>query len=115
MLDAIEEQAAAEGAADAAPDPLIPQATEEQQYPKIVLFSTSWCPHCKMAKEYLVRNKIPFINRDVDEDREALDLLMDKYKSQSVPFFVFGEDAEVMNGFTEERFQKALEKARSKK
>ena len=115
MLDAIANQGATEAPAAAAQEPLTPQATQDLQYPKIVLFSTAWCPHCKMAKEYLVRNNIPFINRDVDDDKEALDLLLTKYKSQSVPFFVFGDDAEVMNGFTEERFQKAVEKTKNKK
>ena len=48
--------------------PLTEHAAPDKKYPKIVLFSTSWCPHCKAAKEYFTHNDIPFINRDVELD-----------------------------------------------
>jgi len=94
--------------------PLAGHAVPSVSYPKIVLYSTSWCPHCKQAKEYFTRNNIPFINRDVELDSDAMALLTGKYKSQGVPVIVFGEDAEVMKGFDEARFEKALQKYRSK-
>lgn len=86
----------------------------EKKYPKIVLYSVSWCPHCRAAKEYFTRNNIPFINRDVELDEEARDLLTGKYKSQGVPVIVIGDDAQVIKGFDEARFEKALEKVRKK-
>ena len=43
-----------------------------------------------------------------------MELLTGKYKSQGVPVIVFGDDAEVMRGFDETRFEKALEKYRKK-
>ena len=93
--------------------PLPRHAAPDQKYPKIVLFSTSWCPHCKAAKEYFTHNDIPFINRDVELDDEAMELLSEKYKSQGVPVIVIGDD-EVMRGFDGTRFEKALEKYRKK-
>jgi len=83
-------------------------------YPKIVLFSVSWCPHCKAAKEYFTKHNIPFINRDVEIDSEAMTLLTGKYKSSGVPVIVIGDDAEVIKGFDEARFSKVLEKYREK-
>ena len=80
----------------------------------IVLYSTSWCPHCKAAKEYLTKNNIPFINRDVELDAEAMALLTGKYQSQGVPVIVIGDDAEVVKGFDQQRFEKVLEKHRIK-
>jgi glutaredoxin 3 len=84
--------------------------TPARKYPKIVLFSTSWCPHCKAAKEYFTSKNIPFINRDVELDSDAMDLLTGKYKSQGVPVIVIGNDAEVIKGFDQTRFEKTLEK-----
>lgn len=94
--------------------PLVPRTAPVLSYPRIVLYSTSWCPHCKAAKEYLTRNEIPFINRDVEVDSDAMELLTGKYKSQGVPVIVIGDDAEVVKGFDEKRFEKTLEKYRNK-
>ncbi|HJV34431.1 glutaredoxin domain-containing protein [Geomonas sp.] len=79
-------------------------------YPKIVLYSVSWCPHCKAAKEYFTKNNIPFINRDVEIDSEAYRLLTSKYKSQGVPVIVIGDDQEIIRGFDEKSFEKTLER-----
>ena len=94
--------------------PIAPQTVPNLQYPKIVLYSTSWCPHCKAAKEYFTRNNIPFINRDVELDSDAMDLLTGKYKSQGVPVIVIGDDAVVLKGFEESRFEKAVAKYKKK-
>lgn len=94
--------------------PLTQHAAPARQYPSIVLYSTSWCPHCKAAKEYFTKHEIPFINRDVELDNDAMKLLTGKYKSQAVPVIVIGDDAEVMRGFDPTRFEKALEKYRKK-
>jgi glutaredoxin 3 len=94
--------------------PINRSATPEAKYPRIVLYSTSWCPHCKAAKAYFTKNEIPFINRDVELDPEAMALLTGKYKSQGVPVIVIGDDAEIVRGFDEARFEKALEKYRKK-
>src|SRR6185369_12789115 len=102
-------QGAAQGG-DLPQSPLPAQGAAALHYPKIVLYSTSWCPHCKAAKEYLTGNNIPFINRDVELDDEAMTLLTGKYKSEGVPVIVIGDDEEVMRGFDEARFKGALEK-----
>lgn len=86
------------------------------QYPQIVLYSVSWCPHCREAKEYMTKNHIPFVNRDVEIDTTALDDLSIKYHSTGVPMIIFGSgnDEIVMKGFTAELFQTNLQKIRSK-
>jgi glutaredoxin 3 len=94
--------------------PIVPEAAPKLKYPKIVLFSTSWCPHCKAAKEYFTQNNIPFINRDVEIDSEAMAVLTGKYKSQGVPIVVIGNDAVILKGFDPVRFEKAVEKAKKK-
>lgn len=93
------------------------KAQEARKYPQIVLYSVSWCPHCREAKEYFARNNIPYTNRDVEQDAEAMTLLTDRYKSQSIPVIVLGtgQHEVVMHGFTPETFQENLRKARAKK
>jgi glutaredoxin 3 len=92
------------------------KAEAAKQYPQIVLYSVSWCPHCRAAKEYLTKNDIPFINRDVEVDTKAMDDLTIKYNSNGVPVIIFGngKDEVIMKGFTPELFQETLQKARSK-
>lgn len=101
--------------ADAPQSPIKPSASVKLQYPKIVLYSTSWCPHCRQAKEYMTSNNIPFINKDVELDSTAMDELTKKYKSQGVPVIVLGNDEKVLKGFDEQRFKKAVEELQGKK
>jgi glutaredoxin-like YruB-family protein len=93
------------------------KAAEAKKYPKIVLYSVSWCPHCRETKEYLTRNNIPFINRDVEIDAKAMEELTGKYESTGVPVLVFGsgKDEVVLKGFTPETFQMSLKKAQGQK
>jgi len=77
-------------------------------YPKIVLYTTSWCPHCKEAKEYLTSRKIPFTNLDVEEDISAWEDFSEKYQANSVPLIVIGNDQAILKGFKRESFEKAL-------
>lgn len=93
------------------------RAEAAKKYPQIVLYSVAWCPHCREAKEYLTKNEIPFINRDVEVDDNAMKELTDKYNSTGVPVIVFGseKDEVVLRGFTAELFQENLKKARINK
>jgi glutaredoxin-like YruB-family protein len=100
-------------AAQGADTPAAPQsridimAPQHRNYPKIVLYSVAWCPHCKAAKEYFTQNNIPFINKDVEIDPKAMEELTGKYKSQGVPVVIIG-DKKVLKGFSPEAFEKAV-------
>jgi glutaredoxin-like YruB-family protein len=82
---------------------------QSKKYPQIVLYSVSWCPHCKEAKEYLTSHNIPFTNKDVELDDNAMQELTSKYKSTGVPVIVIGKDEKVIKGFDKEKFEKVLE------
>lgn len=90
-----------------------PAAPRKSQYPRIVIYTVSWCPHCKELKEYLTSRNIPFINRDVELEAAAMEDLTQKYKSFGVPVVVIGNDQEVLKGFTGEQFEKLVDKVRS--
>ena len=83
--------------------------------PKIVLYSTSWCPHCREAKEYFKRNNIAYINRDVEDDGDAMEALVEKYQSRSVPVIVIGDDEKILKGFRQDEFEKVYEEFRKTK
>ena len=88
--------------------PVNPTVAPTMKYPMVVLYSTSWCPHCREAKEYFTKNNIPFINRDVELDDTAMDNLTKKYKSQGVPVIVIGKDEKILKGFDQAVFEKAV-------
>ncbi|MDD2735065.1 MAG: glutaredoxin domain-containing protein [Desulfuromonadaceae bacterium] len=89
---------------------LNPAAPRKSLYPRIVIYTVAWCPHCRELKEYLTTRNIPFINRDVELETAAMDDLMQKYKTYSVPVVVIGNDQEILKGFTSEQFEKAVVK-----
>lgn len=104
MLAAAPSATAAAGKATGAS---APSATKQQTYPRIVLYSVSWCPHCREAKEYFKSHNIPYVNKDVEANETYLKELTEKYKTQAVPVIVIG-DREVLRGFAPEKFEKAL-------
>lgn len=111
-LAAVTAQAA--GTPDAGQSKIDAKAVKQNAYPKIVLYSVAWCPHCKDAKEYFTKNNIPFINKDVELDDKAMDELTKKYKSQGVPVIVL-DGKKVIKGFSPEMFEKAVKDLQSKK
>ncbi len=105
----------AAGGSDAPQSSLSQHPATRHDYPKIVLYSVSWCPHCAEAKEYFTHNNIPFINRDVELDPDAMEQLQTKYKSTAVPVIVLGNDDKVLKGFSKDAFERAVRELREKK
>lgn len=97
------------------PDHQSPVGDVPRNNPKIVLYSASWCPHCREAKEYFKKNRIAFINRDVEEDSDAMETLVETYKSHAVPVIVIGNDEKILKGFKQEEFEKAYEEYKKSK
>ena len=94
--------------------PHSPDSAASKSQPKIVLYSTSWCPHCKEAREYFKKNGIAYTDRDVEEDSDAMEALVEKYRSRAVPVIVFGNDEKIMKGFKQEEFEKAYKEFQDK-
>lgn len=99
--------------------PLSSASKAAHSYPQIVLYSTSWCPHCRQVKEYFNERHIPYLNRDVEADQQAREDLFAIVAKQGippekvgVPVIVIGNGEKVINGFTPEQFEKALQELR---
>jgi mycoredoxin len=44
------------------------QPANGQSWPKITMYTTSWCPDCRASKRFLDRNGIPFTELDIEQD-----------------------------------------------
>lgn len=46
--------------------------------PQIIIYSTSWCAFCKTEAQWLDHLGIPYVKKDIEEDKEAYEELMSK-------------------------------------
>ena len=72
---------------------------------KVTVYTSNTCPHCKAAKNYLRENNIEFEEKNVDEDRSAIDYLVEK-GHRGVP--VINIDGEDLVGFNKELVDEKL-------
>ena len=70
------------------------------------VFSTKFCPYCKMAKDFLKEKKIPFEDIDVQEDQSAAKEMMEKSGQVGVP--VIEIDGQMVIGFDMSTIKKLL-------
>ena len=73
---------------------------------KIIVYSTSSCPWCHRAKDYLKEHKIKFTDKNVAEDDAARDEMVEKSGQMGVP--VLDIDGKIIIGFDQEAIDKAL-------
>ena len=72
---------------------------------KVTIYTSNTCPHCKAAKNYLKENNIDFEEKNVDEDRSAIDYLVEK-GYRGVP--VINIDGEDLVGFNKDLVDERL-------
>lgn len=82
--------------------------TQVAAYPRVVVYSAPWCVSCNAAKDYLKKNSIPFIGKDVDANPRFMEELSDRYRISAVPVIIIGKDQRVLRGFVPEVFAKAF-------
>lgn len=73
---------------------------------KVRVFSTSFCPYCKMAKDFLKEKNIPFEEINVQENQEAARDMIEKSGQVGVP--VIEIDGQMVIGFNVESIKKLL-------
>ena len=72
---------------------------------KVTIYTSNTCPHCKAAKNYLKENNIDYEEKNVDEDRSAIDYLVEN-GHRGVP--VINIDGEDIVGFNKEVVDETL-------
>jgi glutaredoxin len=74
---------------------------------KVIVYSTSSCPWCVKAKEYLTSLGVPFLPVDGGVDRDAAREIVEKTRQRWVPVVKVGEKYIV--GFDQGAIKSALE------
>jgi alkyl hydroperoxide reductase subunit F len=74
---------------------------------EVKIYSTPGCPYCKMAKEFLLKKGVEFIDYDVKKDKEALKE-MKKISGGAIRVPVISLCNEVIVGFDRGRLEQAL-------
>jgi len=80
---------------------------KKQEFPKVLLFTTPTCPHCKHAKRYFRKKNVPFRDVDVSRDRAAARDMVRRSGQQGVPVVDIG--GQVVVGFNRRKIDKILD------
>ena len=72
----------------------------------VKVYSTTTCPYCVRAKQFLKENNITFQDIDVSSDQPAADEMIRKSGQMGVP--VLDIDGQIIVGFDKERIKAAL-------
>ena len=73
---------------------------------KVIVFTQQDCPPCNWVKNFLVQRGVEFEERSVDSGYGVVRELTQKYKSQSTPTVVIGD--EILIGYNPERLAQLL-------
>jgi glutaredoxin-like YruB-family protein len=74
---------------------------------KVIIYSTPTCIYCRLAKEWLEKNNIPFIDYDLSVDAEKRDEIIEKTGQMGVPIIEI--DNEFIIGFDKKKLSELLE------
>ena len=72
----------------------------------VMVYSTTTCPFCIRAKQYLKENNVEFVNVDVSEDQAKAQEMIKKSGQMGVP--VIDIDGKIVIGFDKEKIKEAL-------
>ncbi len=73
---------------------------------KVTVYSTTTCPFCIRAKQFLKDNKVQFEEIDVSENQEKAQEMIKKSGQMGVP--VIEIDREIIVGFDKEKIKEVL-------
>ncbi len=74
---------------------------------KVIVYSTSTCPHCIQAKKFFDDNRIQYENFDVSIDSSKIDEMVKKSGQMGVP--VIDIEGAIIVGFDKTKILKLLE------
>ena len=73
---------------------------------KVVVYSTPTCPYCKMAKDYLSRKGISYVDHNVAQDKDKTKEMIEKSGQIAVPVITIDDD--IVIGFKQALLDKLL-------
>lgn len=72
----------------------------------VTIYSTPQCVHCNHAKEFFKENNIEYMEKNVAQDEDAKNEMIEKTGQLGVP--VIDVEGEIIIGFDKESLVKAL-------
>jgi len=72
----------------------------------VKVYSTTMCPYCVMAKDFLKKNKVKFEDINLEKNEEAVQEMVEKSGQTGVP--VLDIDGTIIIGFDVEKIKKVL-------
>jgi glutaredoxin len=103
------EGAEAAGRADAEQARMAELLRTARKRVSITMYSTTWCPHCDRARQFLRTHDISATEHDIDQNTTAAERLARVNPRKSVPTFEVDDD--VIVGFSASRLQNAIDRA----
>lgn len=74
--------------------------------PNVILYTTSWCPYCKMAREFFKSRNIYFTEYDIEKDRDAAERKKQLDRQSGVPFAII--NGQQIHGYSQSAYEGAL-------
>ena len=74
---------------------------------EVVIYTTSWCPYCKMAREFLKSRNINFTEYDIEKDSEAAERKKRLDSKSGVPFAII--NGQKIHGYSQSTYEQALQ------
>jgi len=81
-------------------------SVERKEKADVVLYTTSWCPYCRKARDYLRARGIEFIEYDIEKDKEAAIRKKHLDNRGGVPFAII--NGRSISGFSASAYERAL-------
>lgn len=78
----------------------------EHQGRQVYLYTTSWCPYCTKARQFLEAANIPYIEQDIEKSTAAR-RQYERYNGRGVPLIVINQQA--IQGFDRKQLRAQLE------
>lgn len=74
---------------------------------QIVMYSTAWCPDCRRARFFMKRKNIPYLEIDVNEDKQAEAFVKElNHGNRSVPTIIFPDGSTLVEPSEKEMEEK---------
>lgn len=72
----------------------------------VTIYTTPTCVYCKMTKNFFLENNIQYTEKNVAQDAEARNLMIQKSSQMGVP--VIDIDGQIVIGFDHEKLSELL-------
>ena len=75
---------------------------------RIIVYSAPWCAFCKTEKQYLEHLGVDFTVRDVEQDKRAMEELLEKVGGETSSVPVTDIDGIIIRGFDRAKIDATL-------